>query len=157
MVGRMWFGREDKRGRRPNTPNVRTDGRRTSSSSGKTGNIPVACPGLSEIASALVPKDRGPELCNRALLDLGVAPRRAALDVHRLDIHEFADAVPRKLAAEARALHSPERHSRIGGNHRVDERLPGIELIDELLLLLRVACPNAAAQAKRAVVGQSDR
>src|SRR5262249_24252817 len=91
------------------------------------------------------------------LFDLGVAPRRAALDVHRLDIHEFADAVPRKLAAEARELHSPERHSRIGGNHRVDERLPGIELIDELLLLLRVACPNAAAQAKRAVVGQSDR
>src|SRR6516164_3571651 len=93
----------------------------------------------------------------RNLFDLAVAPRRGPLDVHRLDVHEFADTVPGKLAAEAGALHPAEWHSRIGGYHRVDERLPGLGLIDELLLFLGVARPDAAAQAKLAIVGQGYR
>src|ERR1700712_3940581 len=73
-----------------------------------------------------------------------------------LDVGELADAVGGELAAVAGGLDAAERERRERPDHAVDERLAGLEVADEALLLVRVVGPGVGAEPEPRDVGDAD-
>src|SRR5581483_7137051 len=85
------------------------------------------------------------------------APDSKSGDINGFDVGELANAERAQFAAEAGLFDAAERQARIGGHHGVDERLAGLDLVDEAVLLGGVGGPDARAEAVGRVVGDRDR
>src|SRR6516162_6001279 len=70
----------------------------------------------------------------------------------RLHIRELTNSYCAQFASVSRPLHSAKRNPRIGGHHTVDEDHPGIEFVDELLLLGPIVGPGAGPQSESTII-----
>src|SRR5882762_11868330 len=77
-------------------------------------------------------------------------------DPHRLDIHEFTDAVLGELAAVTRALDTAEGQARVGLDDPIDENRARLDLRGQALGAGAVGRPQRGAQAVGGVVGETD-
>src|SRR5690349_15510231 len=90
------------------------------------------------------------------LLSVAAVVLAGAVDEHGLDVGEPANAQGPELASVPGVLDAAEREPRVRGDHRVDERLPRLDLVDEAALFARVVRPDAAAKPIDGVVGERD-
>src|SRR5215469_11605504 len=78
------------------------------------------------------------------------------LDPHRLHVREFPNSHSSQFPSVPGPLRPSKGNPGIGSHHAVNEHHPGIELIDELLLLHGVIGPGAGSQPEPAIVGNSN-
>src|SRR5688572_14373842 len=105
-----------------------------------------------DLAMGILARGSLPSLYN------GARPRLRllrAIDVHRLDVDEFADAMLGQLAAEARGLGAAERQAHVAAHDRVDERRADLQAARDRLAGGGIARPHAAAEPEGGVVGHA--
>src|SRR5581483_3441749 len=76
---------------------------------------------------------------------------------NRLCVCELANSGSAEFASKARALHTAERQTRIGGHHCIDENHSGFQIRREELLFLGIIRPRAGTETKRTVICHLDR
>src|ERR1035438_9874177 len=79
-------------------------------------------------------------------------PHATLQDHHSLHIHELPNSPGGELAPVSRRFDAAEGQARVRRYHAVEEHHPGVDLLDEALLLGGIAGPRAGAESERRIV-----